>query len=329
MPAAVAEGILVGGEGAQYTSSDSGLLAYVAGGSHYENRTLVWVDRNGKPDSVNAPARAYEAPRLSPDGSQVAVMIAGATQDSWVITLARGDATRLRGEGSNQFPLWTPDGKRVVYRATRAGTRNLFWQMADGSGSEEGLTTGEAKSPLPGSWSPNGQVLLFTEPTANGRDIVGLRFPDRTIEPFLGTRFAESAPAFSPDGRWVAYVSDESGGQQIYVQPYPGPGGKWLISTDGGTEPVGHPKGRELFYRNGNKLMAVEIATRPVFAAGKPKELFAGDYMLIPASSRNYDVSPDGQRFLMIQPSARLAAPREIVVVLNWVDELKRLVPTR
>ena len=144
-PAAVAEGILVGGEGAHYTSSDSGLLAYVAGGSHYEDRTLVWVDRNGKPDSVNAPARAYEAPRLSPDGSQVAVMIAGATQDTWIINLARGDATRLLGEGSNQFPLWTPDGKRLAYRATRAGTRNLFWQMADGSGSEERLTTGETR----------------------------------------------------------------------------------------------------------------------------------------------------------------------------------------
>ena len=328
-PAAVAEGILVGGEGAHYASSDSGLLAYVAGGSHYEDRTLVWVDRNGKPDSVNAPARAYEAPRLSPDGSQVAVMAAGATQDTWVINLARGDATRLIGEGSNQFPVWRPDGKYLLYRATRAGTRDLFWQPADGSGSEERLTTGEAIGILPGSWSPNGQVLLFSEMTPTGRDIVGLRFPDRTMEPFLRTRFAESAPAFSPDGRWVAYVSDESGRQEIYVRPYPGPGGKSPISTDGGTEPLWHPNGRELFYRNGDKLMAVEIATRPVFAAGKPKELFTGDYMLTPASSRNYDVSLDGRRFLMIQPSARHAAPRQIVVVLNWIDELKRLVPTR
>jgi eukaryotic-like serine/threonine-protein kinase len=287
------------------------------------------VDRNGKPDSVNAPARAYEAPRLSPDGSQVAVMAAGATQDSWVINLARGDATKLMGEGSNQFPVWRPDGKYLAYRATRAGTRTLFWQPADGSGSEERLMTGEIRGILPGSWSPNGQVLLLTEITATGRDIVGLRFPDRTIEPFLRTRFWESAPAFSPDGRWVAYVSDESGRQEIYVQPYPGPGGKSLISTDGGTEPLWHPKGRELFYRNGNKLMAVEIATRPAFAAGKPEELFTRDYMLTSASSRNYDVSLDGRRFLMIQPSAGHATPREIVVVLNWFNELKRLVPTR
>ena len=160
----------------------------------------------------------------------------------------------------------------------------MFWQPADGSGSEERLTTGEIEGILPGSWSPNGQVLLFTEITATGRDILGLRFPDRTIEPFLRTRFWESAPAFSPDGRWVAYVSDESGRQEIYVQPYPGPGGKSLISTDGGTEPLWNPNGRELFYRNGNKFMAVEIATRPVFAAGKPEELFTRRLLLTPAS---------------------------------------------
>lgn len=328
-PVTVAEGILVGGEGAHYTWSDNGLLAYVAGRGNYEDRTLVWVDRTGKSAPVNAPRRPYEVPRLSPDGLQVAVMIAGATQDTWVLNLARGDLTRVIGEGSNQFAVWTPDGKWLVYRATRAGTRNLFWKMADGSGNEEQLTT-EGRGPVPGSWSPNGQILLFTEQTATGSwDILSLRLPDRKTEPFMGTSFVETAPEFSPDGRWVAYGSDESGGQEIYVRAYPGQGGKSLISIGGGIEPVWNPNGRELFYRNENKLMAVDITTRPAFTAGKPKELFSGDYVTPIPWVRNFDVSRDG-RFLMVQSAAgEHRRPTQIIVVLNWQEELKQRVPVK
>ena len=134
---------------------------------------------------------------------------------------------------------------------------------------------------------------------------------------------------FSPDGRWLAYVSDESGRYEIYVQPYPGPNGKWQISTGGGTEPRWNPKGRELFYRSGNKMMAVDIATQPSFTVGKPRILFEGQYQPTPTTSPNYDVSPDGQRFLMLKPSAAAeAAPTQINVVLNWFEELKQKVPT-
>jgi serine/threonine-protein kinase len=135
-------------------------------------------------------------------------------------------------------------------------------------------------------------------------------------------------PRFSPDGRWLAYVSNESGRYEIYVQPYPGPGGKWQISTEGGTEPAWNYNGRELFYRCGNKMMAADIATQPSFAAGKPRMLFEGPYERSPATSPNYDVSPDGQRFLMLKSAETgESAPTQINVVLNWFEELKRRVP--
>ena len=146
---------------------------------------------------------------------------------------------------------------------------------------------------------------------------------------FSEHRFDEAEPRFSPDGRWLAYMSDESGRYEIYVQSYPGPGGKWQISTEGGTEPVWNPNGRELFYRSGDKMMAVEIATRPGFAVGTPRMLFEGRYEAPPFPIVNYDVSLDGQRFLMLKPSEEAAsAPTQINVVLNWFEELKQKVPT-
>jgi serine/threonine-protein kinase len=253
-------------------------------------------------------------------------MTAGARYDVWVYDLARGTVTRLASEGSNQFPIWTPDGKRLTYRATRGGTRNVYWRMADGSEAEERLTTGQGLD-APGSWSPDGDVLLYVT-SAAGWDILALTLPERRTLPFVQTPFLEGVPQFSPDGRWVAYTSDEFGRQEIYVRPYPGPGGKWQISTDGGQEPVWNPSGRELFYRSGNTMMAVDVTTTPVFAAGRPRPLFTGNYVLAPTTFPNYDVSRDGRRFLMIQPSTRAdATPAQIVVVLNWFDELKRVVP--
>jgi serine/threonine-protein kinase len=156
-----------------------------------------------------------------------------------------------------------------------------------------------------------------------------LSLKDRKAKPFLRTPFNESAARFSPDGRWLAYISDESGRYEIYVQPYPGPGAKLQISTDGGTEPVWNPRGRELFYRNGNKMMVVDVAaTQTAFIASKPRVLFDGEYLPTPATTPNYDVSPDGQRFLMIKTGgAGEVAPTQINVVFNWFEELKRRVP--
>jgi len=283
------------------------------------------VDRNGKIQALPAPPRAYMTPRLSPDGQQVTIWSTEAVV--LIYDLPRGTLTRAVPEGTSSFPIWTPDGKRLTYRAARAGTRNLFWKAADGTGAEERLTIGENPQ-APGSWSPDGQVLAFYDASpSSGQDIWLLRLSDRKQQPLLQTPFIERDPQFSPDGRWLAYRSDESGRNEIYVQPYPGPGGRSQVSIEGGTEPVWNPNGRELFYRNGDKLMAVDITTQPTFSAGQPKLLFEGSYLLALGYAPGYDVSPDGQRFLMAIGSEPGASDTQINVVLDWFEDLKRLVP--
>jgi Tol biopolymer transport system component len=256
---------------------------------------------------------------------------------TWLYDVSRETLTRFTFEGNyNPVSVWTPDGKRIVFESAKEGPPNLFWQLADGSGGLERLTTSEYVN-APMSWSPDGHVLAYIEvsPTT-GFDIWVLEMGDhsassgqgRKARPFLRTRFNETTPRFSPDGRWLAYISDESGRFEIYVQPYPGPGGKWQISTEGGTEPVWNPNGKELFYRSGNKMMAVDIGTQASFVAGKPRMLFEGLYVPPPVPIQNYDVSPDGQRFLMLKSiGSTEAAPTQINVVLNWFEELKRRVP--
>jgi Tol biopolymer transport system component len=268
-------------------------------------------------------------PRLSPDGHRVGVGITEQETQEWLYDLSRETLTRFTFEGNvNLNAIWTPDGKRMAFQSNREGPLNIFWQLADGSGGLEHLITSE-NNDFPMSWSSDGQLLAFVEidPTT-GYDIWVLRLSDRKAQPFLRTRFNESVPRFSPDGRWLAYISNESGRWEIYVQSYPGPGGKWQISTEGGTEPVWNRNGRELFYRSGGKMMAVDIVSQPGFSGGKPRVLFEGRYTPAPGTTPNYDVSPDGQRFLMIKPSeASEAAPTQIQVVLNWFEELKRRVP--
>jgi serine/threonine-protein kinase len=315
---------------AHYSFSATGTLAYVPGGIQAARSSLVWVSRSGAEQPLVGPERAYYMPRLSPDGQRVAVVIGEQGNQIWLYDLSRETLTRLTFEGGNQLPVWTPDGKKIAFRSSRAGgPPNLFWQLADGSGELERLTTSEN---INGSfsWSPDGQFLAFLEirPTT-GRDIEVLRMSDRKAQPFLQTPFDETAPQFSPDGHWLAYMSNESGRYEVYVQPYPGPGGKWQISTDGGTEPVWNRNGREIFYRNGNKMMAVEVSTQPGFTMGRPRMLFEGSYLPPPFPVANYDVSPDGQRFLMVKPSGEGQPSTQINVVLNWFEELKRRVPTR
>jgi len=276
-------------------------------------------------------------PRLSPDGRRVAVTITEQENQIWLYDLSRETLTRSTFEGTQNYnPLWTPDGKRIAFESNRAGPINIFWPLADGSGGFERLTTSEYLN-APMSWSPDGRLLNFIgiDPTT-GVDIWVLRMGDppagsgqvRKAQLFLQTPFNENTSRFSPDGRWMAYISDESGRNEVYVQPYPGPGGKWQISTEGGTEPVWNPNGRELFYRSGDRMMAVDIVTQPGFVAGRPRMLFEKRYEAAPAPIVNYDVSPDGQRFLMIKPvDQEEAAPTQINVVLNWFEELKRRVP--
>ena len=266
----------------------------------------------------------------------------------WVYDVFRDTLTRLTfGGNTNALPAWSPDGRRIAFQSNRGGLLNLFWQAADGSGTAERLTTSDY-SQSPNSLSADGQLLAFHEANPEtGRDIWVLELKDRKARSFLKTPYEEFSSRFSPDGRWLAYTSDESGRREVYVQPYPGPGGKWQISTDGGQEPVWNPKGGELFYRSGSRIMAVDVnqsrdregagagpnqgpTGSPVptaFSAGKPRTLFDGPYLPTGASFPFYDVSPDGQRFLMLKPvESQTSAPTQINVVLNWFEELKRRV---
>jgi Tol biopolymer transport system component/predicted Ser/Thr protein kinase len=312
-----------------YAISVTGSLVYVPGSAQSVQRKLVWVTRNGTEEPLAAPVQGYGYARISPDGRRIAVEL---DNQIWLYDLARDTLTRLTFEGSvNQSPVWTPDGNRIAFRSNRTGTTTgrLHWQLADGSGGLEQLSAGERVQNAT-SWSGDGQLLAFFEPGASTlRDIYVLRLSDRKTLPFLRTPFNEGAASFSPDGRWLAYLSNESGRPEIYVQPYPGPGGKWQISVDGGTEPLWNRNGRELFYRNSGKMIGVQIATQPGFSAGKPAVLFDRTYAAsdFPATGIAYDVSADGQRFLMVKEIEQASSTAQINVVLNWFEELKRRVP--
>jgi len=337
-PAPVVEGVgvegvtvgLVTDPYGHFTFSSSGSLVYVFGSARAARHTLVSVDRKGTVQPLSAPPRAYETPRLSPDGQRLALVIREENPDIWTYELARETLTRLTFEpGEDETPVWMPDGKRLAFAGVRSGTGKLLSKLADGAGAEEELLAIRGGHRHANSWSPDGQFLAFEEQLASGtgRDIFVLSLKaDRKPIPFLQAPFNEWQAAFSPDGRWLAYASEESGKTEVYVQAYPGPSGKWQISTEGGVEPVWARSGQELFYRNGNKMMAVEIRTQPAFNAGTPRLLFEGEYASVPWAA-NYDVSADGQRFLMLRPDEEQAAATQINVVLNWFEELKRRVP--
>jgi eukaryotic-like serine/threonine-protein kinase len=310
---------------AQFAVSDEGTLVYLPGAAGWIGK-LVWVDRKGVAAPLPLPAQAYGVLKLSPDGQRLAAQIGGATDDLWVYEIARGTFTRLTTEGSNSRPIWNPDGKRVTFESSRERAFSIAQRFADGSGVEERLLSNEY-SLSPGSWSPDGSVLAFSEstPAGNGDLRILPMNTDRTPRPFVQTHWTEWGPGFSPDGHWIAYTSDESGRSEVYVLPYPGPGGKWQVSTEGGEEPRWSQTG-ELFYRNATKWMAVRVHTSPVFSIEKPQIMFEGNYINV--MGIEYDVAPDGKHFIMIQANEPKSPPTELNVVINWFNELKRQVPT-
>ncbi len=312
---------------AQFSISDGGSLIYLASGQTNQ-RSMVWVSRTGVEQPLDAPERDYQSPRLSPDGKTIAMSIDLPEPQVWLFDLTRDALTRLTFQGTyNRSPVWSPDGKRVAVISNKDGAQNVYWLTVDGSGAEERLNkTTDIASPT--SFSPDGKLLALNQVNpVTQRDIWLVQLSDLKTWPFLKTPFNETSARFSPDGQWIAYTSDESGRLEIYVQPYPGPGGKWQISTDGGFEPAWNPKGRELFYRSGDKMMAVDITTRPSFSAGKPRMLFAEEYAAAPGSDSapEYDVSLDGQRFLMLKDANSSSATQsQIIMVQNWSQELKQ-----
>ncbi|MDA2926854.1 hypothetical protein MYX78_06410 [Acidobacteria bacterium AH-259-G07] len=305
---------------AQFAFSQSGMLVYLPGGEEFQRR-VVWVDREGNEEALPGEPRVYQHPRLSPDGSRLAVVIEEREISSVrIYDLIRMASTPIAAGRFTGTPLWTPNGRRVVFR----DNGGLFWKAADGTGQVEQLTASQ-NFQRADSFSPDGKKLVFSEQ----RDLHVLSMAgERSPQSLLQTPFSEEHAVISPDGRWIAYVSNETGQREVYVRPFPNvEEGRWPISTEGGAEPVWAPDGSELFYRSGEAMMAVRVKPEPTFTVGSPRLLFTGSYLSSGPAQRaqQYDVSPDGQRFLMLKEGS---APTQLIVVQNWFEELKRLVPT-
>lgn len=307
----------------------NGTLAYVPamGGAQAAPATLLaWVDRAGRETIIPTPLRRYENPRVSPRGTHVAFSIADEENEIWTWDFARQTLARLTFDPLRDwYPSWSPDGRRIAFISSRTGVGHVFVRAADGTGTDEQLTKGENVQFGAPAFSPDGMRLLFNEVRpGTGEDVMMLSLDRaRLVTPLLQSKFAERNPAISPDGRWVAYESNESGREEIYVRPFPNvAGGRWQVSSGGGTNPVWSRAGRELFYRDLTAVLAVDVQTEPAFAAGTPRALFDGPYRSTLAAS--FDVSPDGERFLMMKepPPAQDAPPPRIVVIVNW-SELK------
>jgi len=323
---------------ANYSVSEDGRLVYVKGSVIAETRTLVWVDREGREEPIDAPPRAYSSPRLSPDGTKVALNPRDQETDIWTWDLARETLTRLTFDpGLDRFPVWSPDGGRIVYSSQRSEDSEQFgtaldWQAADGTGAPERLAE-SAGEVFPTSFLPDATgILVYGDFTgANvSEDIAVIRLDgDETVMPLLQTTFRERFPEVSPDGRWLAYTSDESGRDEIYVRPFPDvdAGGRWQVSADGGAQPLWARDGQELFYRSSDAMMAVLVETDPTFAAGNPEVVFEGQYEMT-QGGRTYDISLDGEQFLMMKEVEGSLETPQIIVVLNWFEELERLAPT-
>ena len=298
--------------------SASGVLVYVPTTA---TARLVWVSRQGAEQALADTPRIYENPRLDPQGRWVLVQ-AG---DLWVHDLARSTFTRLTGGdvAPQAFPVLTPNGARVVFKTTTG----LRWQALDGSGRGE-VIAGTTTADYPGSISPDGEQLLFVRlsPDTSGDIYAASLGGDPQIRPVLKTAAYDGSAKLSRDGRWLAYTSNDSGRMEVYLGPFPEPDRRWQVSTLGGTQPLWNPNGKEIFYRSGDKMMVVTVSAGAEPTLSDPRLLFEQRYafgagITIP----NYDVSADGQRFVMVKEESNA---NRLNLVLNWFEELKRLAST-
>jgi Tol biopolymer transport system component len=316
----------IGSEGASFAVSNIGDLVTLPGSPRRMDARIVWVDRSGRAEPVPVPAQDIANAILSPDGLRAAFNVHGPTNEIAIVEFGRGLLTMLTtSTNGSQAPVWSPDGQRIAYRGTRKGFRNVWVKSVDGTSEEQQLTHGEGvQTPL--SWSPDGTTLLYYDAglASGGWDVWVVSVTDGKAQPLVTAAQRQFAAQWSPDGRWLAYVSDETGRNEVHVLPFPLTGQRWRVSTDGGTEPVWSHDGRELFYRGGQTVWAVDVRTSPTFSVGTPRALFADAFTLSPNGSTGYSVSKDGKRFLFAQPVQPDPPITHIQMVVNWFTELQR-----
>lgn len=295
--------------------SRSGTLVYVPAPATVEN-VLVWVDRAGRATPAADVRTRHHTPRLSPDGRRVAVVVRSGMmgRDIWIHDLDQGSRTRLTTEGSdNRSPVWRPDGQRLTFASNRSGAQSIYTQpLAPGGQAEPVSSTGDAQNPT--SWSADGRVLTFYVVTPEADRNVWTLHVGEAPSPFKVTPLNERAPMLSPDGGWLAYVTGEAGRDTVYVSRYPD--GEPTVPIGEGREPTWGPNGQELFFRHGSRMMAASVTLDDQLSVGAVRPLFDGQYEPDPGGhTANYDVSPDGERFLMVQPAD---PPDHLRVVLHW-----------
>jgi eukaryotic-like serine/threonine-protein kinase len=329
-PVIVVEGVeITAARSMLFDLARNGSLIYVPDTTGSLEDKVVWVDRKGGLAPVMDTVAEWVQPRLSPDGERLLLRKVETNCDLWIYDLQRRVLTRLTFENDNHHPLWMPDGKRVVFDIPNGSVRGLVWQAADGSGKVQTLIQG-VRDFMPSSWSGDGRFLALTlfGQSASQIWVLAQEGPPEP-HPFHQNAFNEAWPSFSPDGRYLAYSSDQSGRSEIYISPFPGPGAVTQVSAEGGADPLWSRDGRELFYENGTNMMAVKVATQPSLSIGVAQELFQGDFgsgFRRSFFGREYDVTPDGKRFVMLEPVGQTASLPQIHVIVHFSEELRRLV---
>jgi Tol biopolymer transport system component len=310
----------------QFTFSESGTFIYASGRDGAVG-SLVAIDRSGNKRALQAIPGDYSAFSISPDGSHVAIPVN--TQmgtDIWLYDMARGTTTRVTSDNHSSFPVWSADGNAIYYASRPAGVSNLYRKSITGGESVQ-LTHWQSFWASPLAVTRDGRSLLidkFNPDTKADLWILHLAEDGRSVDetPFLASSFSEYLADLSPNGRWAAYTSDESGGWEVYVSSFPHPGEKIRISTNGGEEPRWSPNGRELYYRFGTKWFVVDVSASDQFTASRPRLLFEGPFANVPGYS--WVVTPDGNHFLVVEGVDQTTTLRELNVVTNVFDEIKR-----